>query len=611
MSLLKKFKKMLLGSTTEQSQIKVTEISSGKTSKERTNVKNNAPKKQGEFKKERTGDSKPRRERNASEGESDSQRQPRRRDENSRGARPQGEGKERRERSQGGEGRDRRERDGYRSRNGGAKRRRKKGTNQAELAGLNAETAAVDFGNWTVEEFQVPEAEGKTRFHDFEIPPRAMRGIAEAGYQYCTPIQSLILTDSFKGTDVSGKAQTGTGKTAAFLITVFKRLLDNPIDETNRRKGSPRALIMAPTRELVIQIEKDAKVLGKYCGFNFQSVFGGINYERQRRQLVDRNIDILVATPGRLLDFQEQSVLHLDQVEILVIDEADRMLDMGFIPDMKKIISATPPKSARQTMLFSATLTQDILRLANQWTKNALNFEVESTQLTADKIDQRAYIVTNQEKFALMYNMIENEELNCAIVFGNRRDEVSKLTDMFREAGITCGLLSGDVSQARRIRTLEDLRAGKIRVLCATDVAARGIHVDGVTHVFNFSLPDDPEDYVHRIGRTGRAGASGVSIIFATEEDSYVIPRIEKFISKKLNYTNPEEELVTLPDDIAQVVTPMKHFARRRGAPKPKGDGGGRRGGSNNRRKPSGGGNGGGGNRRPSGNGDRFSKKRV
>ncbi len=561
MSLLKKFKSMLLGSDTEKSQIKITEISGTKTSTERKE-KSSAPKKQGESKKSSQGEAKPRRQKSEKE-KTDTRRQ----DYGNRKPRQQsGDFKERR--------------DNNRGRNGSNKRKRRKGAGQEELAGINADNVAVDFGNWTVAEFEVPIADDKKRFHDFEIPDRVMRGICEASYQYCTPIQSLILQDAFTGTDVSGKAQTGTGKTAAFLLTIFKRLLDNPVSDSDRRKGSPRALIMAPTRELVIQIEKDAKVLGKYCGFNFQSVFGGINYERQRRQLVDRNIDILVATPGRLLDFQEQSVLHLDKVEILVIDEADRMLDMGFIPDMKKIISATPPKSARQTMLFSATLTQDILRLANQWTKNALNFEVESTQLTADKIDQRAYIVTNQEKFALMYNMIENENLDCAIVFGNRRDEVSKLTDMFREAGVTCGLLSGDVSQAKRIRTLEDLRSGKIRVLCATDVAARGIHVDGVSHVFNFSLPDDPEDYVHRIGRTGRAGASGVSIIFATEEDSYVIPRIEKFIGNKLNYTNPTEELVTLPPEIANVVTPIKSFAKRR-VPKQKTE---KRSSNNNRR---------------------------
>ncbi|MBQ3034061.1 MAG: DEAD/DEAH box helicase [Deferribacterales bacterium] len=426
------------------------------------------------------------------------------------------------------------------------------------MSNINPDTVvAADMGDWSLDEFQVEAEEGKTRFHDLNIPKPIMRGIYEAGYKYATPIQSLILPESFKGTDVSGKAQTGTGKTAAFLITVFKHLLEN-LPKEPRKAGSPRALIMAPTRELVIQIEKDAAVLGKYTGLTVQSVFGGINYEKQRRQLEDRVIDILAATPGRLLDYKEQGVLKLDNIEILVIDEADRMLDMGFIPDMRKIINSAPPKSKRQTMLFSATLSTEILNLASQWTKEPLSFEVESNEITADAIEQRAYIITDHEKFAMIYNMIQNENLTRVIVFGNRRDEVSRLADKFKAVGIKCGVLSGDVSQAGRIRTLEDLRQGNINVLVATDVAARGIHVDDVSHVFNYSLPDDPEDYVHRIGRTGRAGAEGVSVIFATEEGSYAIPKIEEFTGHKLSYINPEESLTLLPPEIEEKLSTTK-----------------------------------------------------
>ena len=456
-------------------------------------------------------------------------------------------------------------RDGFGRTNNNSRRRiRGRDENSSIAAELNPDASEnADLGNWSIDEFVVEASEGKLRFHDLEIPPEVMRGIQGAGYEYATPIQALILPDAFKGTDVSGKAQTGTGKTAAFLITIFKHLLEKkPSGE--RQPGTPRALIMAPTRELVIQIEKDARMIGKYTGLAIQSVFGGINYEKQRRQVEDRRIDILAATPGRLLDFKEQGVLNIDKVEILVIDEADRMLDMGFIPDMRKIINATPPKGKRQTMLFSATLSPEILRLASQWTKDPLSFEVESAELTADAIEQRAYILTVREKFPLMYNMIKNESLNRVIVFGNRREEVAKLAEMFTIAGISCGVLSGDVSQAKRIRTLEDLREGRITVLVATDVAARGLHVDDVSHVFNYSLPDDPEDYVHRIGRTGRAGATGTSVIFATEEDAYVIPRIEQFTGHKLSYINPADALTELPREIAKKLPVIRSFSRPR-----------------------------------------------
>ena len=347
----------------------------------------------------------------------------------------------------------------------------KKQSKKQELKHINMEDEYVDFGSWKVDEFKVEACDGEIRFHDLGLPDRLMRGIYECEYKYCTPIQKMILPESLNGKDVSGKAQTGTGKTAAFLITLFKRLSDN-VDE-NRKKGTPRALIMAPTRELVMQIEKDARNIGRYCNKAIQSVFGCINYEKQKRQVENRVLDILVATPGRLLDYKEQRVLDLSQVEILVIDDADRMLDMGFIPDMKKIISSLPPKNKRQTMLFSATLNDDILRLAAQWTSNPLRIEVESNEITSENIEQIAYIASDKEKFAIIYNMITNENLSRVIVFGNRRDEVARLTDMFKACGISAGLLSGDVTQSRRIKTLEELRSGSIRVLCATDVAAR------------------------------------------------------------------------------------------------------------------------------------------
>ncbi len=445
-----------------------------------------------------------------------------------------------------------------------SKKTKTKHNKNNELKNINIEDKVIEFGNWDISEFQVEECKGMLRFHDFNLSPKLMKGIFECEYKYCTPIQQLILPESLKGKDVSGKAQTGTGKTAAFLITLFTRLMNNSISDD--KKGTPRALIMAPTRELVIQIEKDARNIGKYCNLHIQSVFGGINYGKQKRQIENKNIDILVATPGRLLDFKEQDVLDLSAVEILVIDEADRMLDMGFIPDMKKIISAIPSKSKRQTMLFSATLNKDILRLASQWTKDPLSFEVESKEITSENIEQVAYIASDKEKFAIIYNIISQDILSRVIIFGNRRDEVARLTDMFKACGLSCGLLSGDVTQSKRIKTLEELRNGTIRILCATDVAARGIHVDGITHVFNYSLPDDPEDYVHRIGRTGRAGEKGVSVIFATEEDSYLIPKIEAYTKHKLNYINPEENLVIIPNDLNKILKQFKSSRTRRNA---------------------------------------------
>lgn len=436
------------------------------------------------------------------------------------------------------------------------KNKRLKRKQNEDLTGVNIGDIQADFGSWSIEEFYVEPEPDKTRFHDLGLPDRIMKGIYESGYKYCTPIQALILPEACLGKDVSGKAQTGTGKTAAFLVTLFKRLMEK--DGGERENGTPRALIMAPTRELVIQIEKDARLIGKYCGLTMQSVFGGINYEKQKRQLEDRVIDILVATPGRLLDYKEQGILDLSKVEILVIDEADRMLDMGFIPDMKKIIGSTPPKGRRQTMLFSATLSSDILKLVAQWTKDPLSFEAEAKEITSENIEQKAYIAVNKEKFPIMYNIIKENKDSRIIIFGNRRDEVASLADMLKACGISCAVLSGDVTQSKRIKSLEDLRCGRVQILCATDVAARGIHIDGITHVFNFSLPDDPEDYVHRIGRTGRAGEKGISVIFATEEDSYLIPKIEAFTKHKLRYINPDESIVTLPDDIKEIVKRFK-----------------------------------------------------
>jgi ATP-dependent RNA helicase RhlB len=402
---------------------------------------------------------------------------------------------------------------------------------------------------WDVSQFKVPPAEGKTRFHDFDLSDPLLHAISDLGFEYCTPIQAEILPSSLSGKDASGRAQTGTGKTAAFLITVITRMLNKPIQD-ERKPGTPRVLVLAPTRELVLQISEEARHLSKYTDLQTISVFGGMDYEKQRKQLSSDPVDIVVATPGRLLDFKRRRDISLKKIEVLIIDEADRMLDMGFIPDVKNIIYSTPAKEKRQTLLFSATLTGEITRLASQWTHNSVTVEIEPEQIAVETVDQVVYIVTSIDKFALLFNIIHRQNLKRALIFCNRRDEVRGLAKMLTLHGINCSTLSGDIPQKKRIRRLEAFKTGNIRVLVATDVAGRGIHIEGMDHVINFMLPHDPEDYVHRIGRTGRAGATGTSVSFADEKDAFYIPAIEAFIEQKLSCIEPKEEWLTMPEPI-------------------------------------------------------------
>jgi ATP-dependent RNA helicase RhlB len=336
-----------------------------------------------------------------------------------------------------------------------------------------------------------------------------------------------------------------------------------------RKEGAPRALIMAPTRELVMQIEKDAHDLAKYCGARILAIFGGIDYEKQRYALEDDYADIVMATPGRILDYYKQKVIRLDKVEILVLDEADRMLDMGFLPDMRRIIDATPPKTERQTMLFSATLPPEINRLAAMWTNNPISVEIEPEQVTSADVDLLAYIVSEDDKLALLFNLLHELKVSRAMIFANRKDQVRKLTERLKICNFICDMLTGDVTQSKRIKTLENLRNGKINILIATDVAGRGLHVEGIDVVFNYTLPNDPDDYVHRIGRTGRAGAKGVSISFASEEDSYVLPQIEAHIKGALTYLTPSEaQLAPIPEKYAIKFKNLKRKRMTAAAPK-------------------------------------------
>lgn len=396
---------------------------------------------------------------------------------------------------------------------------------------------------WKLEDFVVEPQEGKTRFHDFKLSPELMHAIQDLGFPYCTPIQAEVLGFTLKGMDAIGRAQTGTGKTAAFLISIITQLLQTPPPK-ERYMGEPRALIIAPTRELVVQIAKDAADLTKYTGLNVMTFVGGMDFDKQLKHLEARHCDILVATPGRLLDFNQRGDVHLDMVEVMVLDEADRMLDMGFIPQVRQIIRQTPPKNERQTLLFSATFTEDVMNLAKQWTTDPAIVEIEAINVASDMVEQHIYAVAGSDKYKLLYNLVNDNGWERVMVFANRKDEVRRIEERLVRDGVNAAQLSGDVPQHKRIKTLEGFREGKIRVLVATDVAGRGIHIDGISHVINFTLPEMPDDYVHRIGRTGRAGASGVSISFAGEDDSYQLPSIEALLGRKISCETPPTHLL-------------------------------------------------------------------
>jgi len=376
---------------------------------------------------------------------------------------------------------------------------------------------------------------------DLQAPLRD--AIRELGFKYCTPIQAQSLVHTLKGHDVTGRAQTGTGKTAAFLISIINDLLNNPSEE-ERFLAEPRALIVAPTRELAIQIANDAAGLTRFSDLHTVTLVGGEDYAKQNKALDAKPVDILVATPGRLLDFVSNDNLYLGLVEHLVLDEADRMLDMGFIPQVRQVVSRTPRKECRQTLLFSATFTPEIMELGERWAMDPIMVEIEPEKVAADAVNQIVYLVTTADKYNLLYNVISEPGTDKVMVFSNRRDQVRKLADSLHRNGIDCGMLSGEIAQNKRIRTLDDFKTGKTRVLVATDVAGRGLHIDDVTHVVNYTLPEEAEDYVHRIGRTGRAGAVGTSISFACEEDSFLLPDIEDKLGSKLDCTHPEERLL-------------------------------------------------------------------
>jgi ATP-dependent RNA helicase RhlB len=376
------------------------------------------------------------------------------------------------------------------------------------------------------------------KFTELNLPEVVLQGIADAGFEKLTPVQEESIPLALKGKDVAAQAQTGTGKTAAFLVSLFCRLLGSG----KRTSNNPRALVMAPTRELVVQICADADLLGRHTGIKVQAIFGGVDYEKQRQALRD-GVDIIVATPGRLIDYYKQRVFSMERVEALVIDEADRMFDMGFIKDLRYILRKLPPFESRQTMLFSATLSPQVMELAYEFMNLAERVRIEPEKITADNIDQVLYHVSRKEKFALLLGLLKKEiDIERVMLFVNTKVEAERLSALLNVNDILSAVLSGDIPQNKRMRILDQFKLGSLTHLVATDVASRGIHVDNVTHIINYDLPQDREDYVHRIGRTARAGARGRAISFADEETVYQLPDIEDFLGQPIRSEMPQDE---------------------------------------------------------------------
>ncbi len=380
------------------------------------------------------------------------------------------------------------------------------------------------------------------KFTEFLLPEQIITGISKAGFDICTPIQEQALPICLSGKDVAGQAQTGTGKTAAFLIAVFSRLLASKENIDDKKVNQPRALILAPTRELVIQIEKDGQLLGSDCGFNIQAIYGGVDYMKQKNALKD-GADIVIGTPGRLIDYLKQKVYSLKNIEILVIDEADRMFDMGFIPDLRYILRRLPPFDKRQNLMFSATLNQRVMELSYEFMNMPQKVSITPEKMTAERVQQRLYHVSNKEKFPLLLGLLRRGGMLRSMIFVNTKREAERLQDRLNANGFGCRLISGDVEQRKRMNIIEQFKRGELPILIATDVASRGLHIDAVSDVINYDLPQDAEDYVHRIGRTARAGAEGNAISFADEDGAFNIEAIEEYIKHKIPVAWAEDEL--------------------------------------------------------------------
>ncbi len=405
------------------------------------------------------------------------------------------------------------------------------------------------------------------RFDALPLDNSLLQGIRDAGFEYCTPIQASTLPLALQNQDVAGQAQTGTGKTAAFLIAAYQRLLANPAPATGPRQ--PRVFVLAPTRELAVQIANDAALLGKHTGLTIGIAHGGTDYEKQRNH-IQQGVDLLIGTPGRIIDYYKQGVFKLDRVEVAVLDEADRMFDLGFIKDIRYLLRRLPPHEQRLNMLFSATLSHRVLELAYEHMNDPELVRIEPDKVTADKVRQAIFFPSNPEKAPLLLGLIREMGATRIMVFVNTKREAERLEDFLGANGIDAKAISGDVPQSRRLSMLRRFQSGELPVLIGTDVASRGLHIPDVQYVINYDLPQDAEDYVHRIGRTARAGAAGDAISFGCETYAISLPDIEEFIGHKIPVATFN------PEDLPEAIQPPP---RRRNTRPDKGrrPGGGRR----------------------------------
>jgi ATP-dependent RNA helicase RhlB len=378
------------------------------------------------------------------------------------------------------------------------------------------------------------------RFEELHIPLQVLEGISVAGFTECTPVQALTLPVALRGKDIAVQAQTGTGKTATFLITVFSRMISV---HSLGQDPSPRALIIAPTRELVLQIYTEANLLGAPTGFRIVPVFGGIDYQKQREEL-SKGVDMLIGTPGRLIDYLKQKVYSLKKTQFLVIDEADRMFDMGFISDLRFMLRRMSPYDKRQSMLFSATLSPRVLELCYEHMNMPERFELTPEKVTVEQVEQEIYHVGMSEKFGLLLGILRNEPNGRYLIFCNTKTTAERLAVLLNANGFVTSAITGDLPQKKRLSVLSRFMGGTLPILVATDVASRGLHIEDVTHVINYDLPQDPEDYVHRIGRTARAGAYGRAISLACEEYVHSLSDIEDFIRQKIPVMPLTDEMV-------------------------------------------------------------------
>jgi len=400
------------------------------------------------------------------------------------------------------------------------------------------------------------------KFTDLDLPESVRKGIEAAGFTECTAIQEAALPVALTGKDVAGQSQTGTGKTAAFLIALFTRLLRGPVPPRGP-VTAPRALIVAPTRELTVQIEADARLLGRFTGFRIHAVYGGVDYEKQRESLRG-GVEILVGTPGRLIDYLKQRVWSSGRVEVLVIDEADRLFDMGFIDDIRFLLRRCPPPERRQSFLFSATLSFRVMELTWEYMNNPVQITVNPGQRTVEKAEQILYHVGRHEKLSLLLGLLKREGAGRTLIFTNTREAVRQLVERLQRNGYQARALTGDVEQRQRLKVLSEFKAGRLPILVATDVASRGLHIEGVSHVINWDLPQDPEDYVHRIGRTARMGAEGKAISLIDETSALTLETVEQFIGQKIRVEWAENALYL--SEIKPTAEERRRFAEERRA---------------------------------------------